>query len=55
VLRANFAASNMLAAELQTFFKQHGAPHMYPRIVEFTDALPRTPTGKIKRAGLRRG
>jgi acetyl-CoA synthetase len=30
------------------------AAHLYPRQVEFTDALPLTATGKIMRAVLRR-
>jgi acetyl-CoA synthetase len=29
------------------------APYKYPRIVEFTDELPKTPSGKIRRAELR--
>ena len=29
------------------------APYKYPRIVEFADELPKTPSGKIKRAELR--
>jgi acetyl-CoA synthetase len=35
--------------------KAETAPYKYPRIVEFTDALPKTPSGKIKRAELRAG
>ena len=31
------------------------APYKYPRIVEFVDALPRTASGKLKRAQLRSG
>jgi acyl-coenzyme A synthetase/AMP-(fatty) acid ligase len=29
------------------------APYKYPRIVEFADALPRTPSGKVWRSALR--
>ena len=29
------------------------APYKYPRIVEFAEELPKTPSGKIKRAELR--
>jgi acetyl-CoA synthetase len=29
------------------------APYKYPRIVEFADALPKTASGKIRRAALR--
>jgi acetyl-CoA synthetase len=31
------------------------APYKYPRIVEFADSLPKTTSGKIKRAQLRAG
>jgi len=53
VLREGFAASGELANEIQTFFKQHGAPHMYPRVIGFASSLPKTPTGKIRRSELR--
>ena len=42
-----------LAAELQDHVKSQTAPYKYPRIVEFVDELPKTPSGKIKRAELR--
>lgn len=54
VLRDTAAASPGLTAEIQVFFKQNGAPHMYPRIIEFVTSLPKTPTGKIRRSELRR-
>lgn len=54
VLRDAAAASPGLASEIQVFFKQNGAPHMYPRIIEFVTSLPKTPTGKIRRSELRR-
>jgi 2-aminobenzoate-CoA ligase len=40
-------------AELQAFMKEHIAPYKYPRSIEFVDALPRTPTGKVQRFRLR--
>jgi acyl-coenzyme A synthetase/AMP-(fatty) acid ligase len=43
-----------LAAELQEHVKSVTAPYKYPRIVEFADELPKTASGKIKRAELRR-
>ena len=46
-------ASPELAAELQGFVKQRLAPYKYPRWIEFTDDLPKTATGKIKRFQLR--
>jgi acyl-coenzyme A synthetase/AMP-(fatty) acid ligase len=42
-----------LARELQEHVKRVTAPYKYPRIVEFAEALPKTPSGKIKRAELR--
>ena len=42
-----------LARELQDHVKATTAPYKFPRIVEFADALPKTASGKIKRAELR--
>jgi acetyl-CoA synthetase len=42
-----------LARELQDHCKRVAAPYKFPRIVEFADELPKTPSGKIKRAELR--
>jgi acetyl-CoA synthetase len=53
VLRADRAPSAELARELQEHVKGQTAPYKYPRIVDFTDALPKTTSGKIKRAELR--
>jgi acetyl-CoA synthetase len=47
--------SEGLAAELQEHVKAVTAPYKYPRIVEFADELPKTPSGKIRRAQLRSG
>ncbi|HEV2062775.1 MAG TPA: hypothetical protein VGR12_07990 [Solirubrobacteraceae bacterium] len=43
----------MLARELQDHVKRETAPYKYPRLVEFADELPKTPSGKIRRAALR--
>jgi acyl-coenzyme A synthetase/AMP-(fatty) acid ligase len=53
VLRDGFEPSDALARELQDHVKAETAPYKYPRIVEFTDDLPKTASGKIKRAELR--
>jgi 2-aminobenzoate-CoA ligase len=53
VLRSGTGAGPAKAAELQDFVKQVIAPYKYPRAIEFTDALPRTNTGKIQRYRLR--
>ena len=54
VVLANGEPSDELATELQDHVKKVTAPYKYPRIVEFTDELPKTPSGKIRRAELRR-
>jgi len=42
-----------LIEELQQHCREATAPYKYPRIVEFVDELPKTASGKIKRAELR--
>jgi acetyl-CoA synthetase len=55
VLRDGFAPQNDLKAELQEHVKRETAPYKYPRIVEFARELPKTTSGKVKRAQLRSG
>ena len=45
--------SDQLARELQDHCRRATAPYKFPRIVEFADELPKTASGKIKRAELR--
>jgi acyl-coenzyme A synthetase/AMP-(fatty) acid ligase len=45
--------SAQLARELQEHCKRTTAPYKFPRIVEFAPELPKTASGKIKRAELR--
>jgi acyl-coenzyme A synthetase/AMP-(fatty) acid ligase len=45
--------SDELARELQEHCKRVTAPYKYPREVEFTDELPKTISGKIRRVELR--
>jgi acyl-coenzyme A synthetase/AMP-(fatty) acid ligase len=45
--------SDELARELQEHCKRETAPYKFPRIVEFAAELPKTASGKIKRAQLR--
>jgi len=54
VLRDGHVPSGELARELQDHVKAQTAPYKYPRIVEFADELPRTVSGKVRRALLRR-
>jgi acyl-coenzyme A synthetase/AMP-(fatty) acid ligase len=53
VLRDGYAPSTELAAELQDHVKHETAPYKYPRVVEFAPDLPKTASGKIRRAVLR--
>ncbi|MGI8749070.1 MAG: acyl-CoA synthetase [Thermoleophilaceae bacterium] len=53
VLLEGHRPGDALVRELQDHVKAETAPYKYPRIVEFADALPKTPSGKIKRAELR--
>jgi acyl-coenzyme A synthetase/AMP-(fatty) acid ligase len=54
VLREGFSPGDELAAELQEHVKRETAPYKYPRIVEFASELPKTASGKVQRALLRR-
>jgi acyl-coenzyme A synthetase/AMP-(fatty) acid ligase len=55
VLRDGYAGGDALAAELQEHVKRETAPYKYPRVVDFAGELPKTPSGKIRRAVLRGG
>ena len=53
VLAAGYEPSDELTKELQKWVKKETAPYKYPRIVEYTDELPKTIGGKIKRKLIR--
>jgi len=53
VLAPGYEASDALVKELQDHVKKMTAPYKYPRIIEFTKELPKTISGKIKRAEIR--
>jgi acetyl-CoA synthetase len=53
VLKPGFSASEELVTELQNHVKQMTAPYKYPREIEFVAELPKTVSGKIRRAELR--
>ncbi len=53
VLRPGHEPREELARELQDHVKEQTAPYKYPRVVDFAEALPKTASGKIKRAELR--
>jgi acetyl-CoA synthetase len=54
VLRDGHAPSDDLKAELQAHARRQTAPYKYPRIVDFAPELPKTSSGKVRRALLRR-
>jgi acetyl-CoA synthetase len=53
VLRDGYAPSDALAGELQEHVKAQTAPYKYPRRVDFVEELPKTASGKVRRAALR--
>jgi acyl-coenzyme A synthetase/AMP-(fatty) acid ligase len=55
VLRDGYEPSDDLACELQDHVKAVTAPYKYPRIVDFAAELPKTASGKVRRAALRDG
>jgi acetyl-CoA synthetase len=54
VLKNGFTPSDALVKEIQNYVKRETAPYKYPRVVEFVDELPKTASGKIKRAEIRK-
>jgi acyl-coenzyme A synthetase/AMP-(fatty) acid ligase len=48
-----YAPSDDLARDLQEHVKGITAPYKYPRIVDFAAELPKTASGKVRRAALR--
>ncbi len=55
VLAPGHAPSDRLIDELQAYVKGAIAPYKYPRSIRFVSTLPRTATGKLRRAALRAG
>ena len=53
VLAKGYTPSEELKVELQEHVKHVTAPYKYPRIIEFVDELPKTYSGKIRRAEIR--
>ncbi len=53
VLRDGHEPSDALARELQDHVKAETAPYKYPRRVDFAEELPKTASGKVRRASLR--
>ncbi|MBI06253.1 MAG: AMP-binding protein [Rhodospirillaceae bacterium] len=53
VLRAGYNGSPQQADELRQLVRRRLSSHSYPREIEFVDALPKTPSGKVQRFILR--
>ena len=53
MLAPGHSPGELLVKLLQDHVKRAIAPYKYPRRVVFTDALPKTQTGKIQRFRLR--
>ncbi|UTW12774.1 AMP-binding protein [Marinobacterium rhizophilum] len=53
VLRSQYEASPALADELKQLVRSRLSTHAFPREIEFIEALPKTPSGKIQRFVLR--
>jgi 2-aminobenzoate-CoA ligase len=53
VLKENYKATDELKTDIQQWFKEVAAPYKYPRVINFTDTLPKTETGKIQRYKLK--
>ncbi|MBE0634963.1 acyl--CoA ligase, partial [Candidatus Bipolaricaulota bacterium] len=54
ILAAGYEPSDKLTKELQDHVKAETAPYKYPRAIEYVAELPKTTSGKIKRAELKR-
>src|SRR5438128_3004590 len=53
VLAAGHEPSDELAEEIKGFVRERLSAYAYPRLIEFTEDLPKTLTGKIRRVELR--
>ena len=52
-LKEGFAASDLLTEEIMGFLRDNIAIYKLPRVIQYVDKLPRTPTGKLLRRLLR--
>lgn len=52
-LRDGVESTDELERDIKTFVRNNLAAYLYPRQIEFIDAIPLTPTGKVRRADLR--
>lgn len=54
VLAKGYTPSEELKKDIQQYVKRLTAPYKYPRIVEFVTELPKTISGKIRHAEIRK-
>jgi len=54
ILAKGYEASDELTKQLQDHVKGETAPYKYPRAIEYVTELPKTTSGKIRRAELKR-
>lgn len=55
VLKSGHAGTDTLREEIQALVRRRLSTHAYPRDIQFVDALPKTPSGKVQRFLLRGG
>lgn len=53
VLKEKDKATDNMKNHIQHWFKEVAAPYKYPRVIYFTETLPKTETGKIQRFKLK--
>jgi 2-aminobenzoate-CoA ligase len=53
VLKEQSKATDAMKNRIQHWFKEVAAPYKYPRVIHFTEELPKTETGKIQRFKLK--
>lgn len=53
VLKEKSKATDNMKNHIQHWFKEVAAPYKYPRVIYFTETLPKTETGKIQRFKLK--
>ncbi|MFK7161286.1 AMP-binding protein [Marinospirillum sp. MEB164] len=54
VLKGDYEPSDELVKDIQQLVRERLSAHAFPREIEFVDALPKTPSGKIQRFLLRK-
>jgi acetyl-CoA synthetase len=53
ILREEYSPAEELKKELRAFVKANAAAYKIPRVIEFVDELPKTISGKVRRAEMR--